>query len=252
MGSARDPERLVRHGCRALAARVRAARPRSAGGYESLTFSWSSRSSASLGSTSDPDEYGDDRFHSGPLISGPNRSSLPFDRTGGDDAHRGRLSEAPRDAAASRTIKTGESVRSGRAWRHPSLVVRSARALQSFFEGHRQRRYVLCSTMRFGRQPELQLEPSGLRGEPLGRRVVNSRSTMTPGGGVLSRPRPTVLAAAPARPLTPFQKIAAMPWPRRYTWSPGVSNVPRRISYVRIIIIRAPVAPMDAPRMPGR
>ena len=49
-----------------------------------------------------------------------------------------------------RTIETGETSAPADSMTSPSLVVRSARTLQCL-GGHKRRRCVWCSTMRFGR-----------------------------------------------------------------------------------------------------
>ena len=78
---------------------------------------------------SDPDEFGAIGRTADGLIERDRADPLAIAiETGGDDAHRDRLFEAPRDATATYD-RDGRNVRSGRQMTSPSLVVRSAPTL---------------------------------------------------------------------------------------------------------------------------
>ena len=80
---------------------------------------------------SDPDEFGAIGCAADRLIERDRADPLAVAiETGGDDAHRDRLSETPRDAAAAHD-RDGGNVHSGREHTVPSLVVRSARTFQT-------------------------------------------------------------------------------------------------------------------------
>ena len=120
---------------------------------------------------SDPDEFGAIGCTADRLIERDRAAPLTIAiETGGDDAHRGRLSEAPRDAAAAHD-RGGGNARTGRQHDVPSLVVRSARTLQTaqlgLRRGHKRRRCVWLQHHAL-RPERIQQEPSARTAEPVG------------------------------------------------------------------------------------